>query len=100
MPPRIEGAAARLVEHVLVARFLGLGSATAAGAYAPHVFLEFLLRLAYVALVLDDRVERLVDQRAVEILNVEQRQRLDPVERLADTRRLLEVELAQRLHHR
>src|SRR5690606_4905798 len=44
--------------------------------------------------------QRVVDQLLAERLDVEQSERPRPVERLADARRLLEVELAHRLHDR
>src|SRR5260221_5860494 len=91
-----ESASPSLVEQILVAT--GFGAAPRA--HAPHVIFEFFLRLADVALVFDDRVERLGDEFLVEAVDVEQRQRLDPIERLADTGRLLQIELAERLHDR
>src|SRR3984957_5637148 len=72
-----------LVEKILVAA--GFGAATRA--HATHVILELFLPLPNVALVLDDRVERLSYQFLIEAVHVEQRQRLDPIERLADARR-------------
>src|SRR5258708_15191605 len=83
-----------LVQKILVAA--GFGAATRA--HATDVVLELFLRFANVALVLDDRVERLGHEFLVEAVHVQQRQRLDPIERLADAGGLLQVEFAQRLH--
>src|ERR1700693_4052716 len=57
-----------LVEKILVAA--GFGAATRA--QAAHVVLELFLSFAHVALVLDDRVERLVHEFLVEAVHVEQ----------------------------
>src|SRR5437879_420920 len=88
---------APLVQHVLVALRAG---GLQLGPLQLHVLLELLLRLADVALVLDDGGERLRHQLLVERLHVEQRQRPRPVERLADAGRLLQVKLADALHDR
>src|SRR6202451_3365942 len=84
----------RSVQKILVAA--GFGAAPRA--HATHIILQLFLRFANVALVLDDRVERLGQEFLVEAVDVEQRQRLDPIERLADAGRLFQIELAQRLH--
>src|SRR5271155_1646816 len=70
-----------LIQKIFVARrFARYGrrgfAAAALGARPPHIFLELVLRLAYVAFVFDDRVEGLVHQGAVEILDVEEGERL------------------------
>src|SRR5207247_2252558 len=65
-----------------------------------RVLLELLLRLADVTLVLEDGGERLGDQLLIERLQVEQRERARPVERLADARGLLQIELADAVHDR
>src|SRR5262245_35985202 len=86
------------VEQVLVVPLLR----PAARALRLQKGLELVLRLADIALVLEDGAQRVVDQRLVEPLGVEQGQRLGPVEGLADARRLLQVELADALdglHH-
>src|SRR3990172_7510550 len=87
-----------LVQQVLVAG----GRGAAPCARLADVVLQFLLRFSDVALVLHDRIESFVDQLLVQCLDVEQSQRLDPVECLADSRGLLQIDLAQRLddvHH-
>src|SRR5579859_1630630 len=63
------------IEKIFVAA--GFGAATCA--HAAHVVLELFLRLANVALVLDDRVEGLGHEFLVEAVHIEQRQRLDPI---------------------
>src|SRR5579885_2707681 len=87
-----------LVQKILVAAARSDGPAAARFGLL-EVVLQLFLRLAHVAFVLDDRVQRLIDQGFVQGLDVEQRQRLDPVQALADARGLLEVKLAQRLDH-
>src|SRR6266481_6337007 len=84
----------RSIQKIFVAA--GFGAPTRAD--AAHVVLEFFLRFAHVTLVLDDRVERLGDEFLVEAVYVEQGQRLDPIERLADAGSFLEIKFAQRLH--
>src|SRR3989454_4925265 len=86
-----------LVQHVLVA--LRAGSLQL-GPLQLHVLLELLLRLADVALVLEDGGERLRDELLVHRLHVEQRERPRPVERLADAGGLLQVELADAVYDR
>src|SRR5439155_24291758 len=96
---RVRVARGELVEDVLVAleaRGLELRPLQL------DVLLELLLRLADVAFVLEDDREGLGDERLVERLHVEKGQGLRPVERLADARGLLEVELADAMddgHH-
>ena len=60
---------------------------------------ELGVRLLDVALVLEDHVQRVLHELLVEAGRVQRQQRPRPVERLADRRRLLEVELAEPLHH-
>src|SRR5579885_974493 len=86
-----------LVEEVLVARRL---RALELRPLQLHVRLELLLRLADVPLVLEDRRERVGDELVIEALDVEQHERARPVERLADARHLLQIELADALHDR
>src|SRR5438128_3486877 len=86
-----------LVQHVLVALHAG---GLQLGPLQLHVLLELLLRLADVTLVLEDGGECLGDQLLIERLQVEQRERARPVERLADARGLLQVELADAVHDR
>src|SRR5262245_22277563 len=62
------------------------------------VVLQLLLRLPDVALVLEDGGERLRDQLLVERGDVQDGERLRPVERLADARRFLEVQLPDAVH--
>src|SRR5438094_6765953 len=85
-----------LVQHVLVALDAG---ALLLGPLVLDVVLQLLLRLPDVALVLEDGGERLRDQLIVERLDVQDGERLRPVERLADARRLLQVELPDAMHH-
>src|SRR5258706_12563294 len=58
---------------------------------------KLVLRLANVAFVLEDRRQRLLDEHVVEALHVQQQEGASPVERLADRRSLLQVELADGL---
>src|SRR5579871_1182519 len=94
-----KGSGVRSIQQVLVAAPTRIGSGAATRPRPPHIILQLFLRLAHIAFVLDDGVQGFIDQFLVEALNIEQRERLDPVERLADAGGLLEVELAQRLHH-
>src|SRR5206468_3832186 len=63
---------------------------------------QLILCLPDVALVLENRRKSLLNERLFEALHVEEQQRASPIQRLADRRDLLEVELADSLdgvHH-
>src|SRR5262249_16771307 len=83
--------AASLVEDVLVS-----GGSLELGALELEVLLQLLLRLADVALVLEHDGEGVLHQVVLEAVDVEQRQRLRPVEGLADARHLLQVSFRMR----
>src|SRR6266511_3966223 len=53
-----------------------------------------------ILVVLQDRAERLLHGSRIEVLPSKGRERLCPVDRLGDTRRLREIESAQPLHER
>src|SRR6185369_2538259 len=92
-----EADCAALVQDVLVAldpRGLHLR------ALELDVLLQLVLRLPDVALVLEDGRERVRDELLVERADVQERERACPVERLADARRLLQVELPDPLYDR
>src|SRR5207247_11407420 len=84
----------RLVEDVLAC--VGRGRHGELRLLPRHVILQLLLGLANVTFVLEDRAERIIDERVVEGVDVEERQGPRPIERLADARSLLQIELPNR----
>src|SRR5258708_11472126 len=84
----------RSIQKIFVAA--GFGAPTRAD--AAHVVLEFFLRFAHVTLVLHDCVERLGHELLIEAVHVQQRQRLDPIDRLTDAGTFLQIHFAQRSH--
>src|SRR5262245_55903296 len=84
-----------LVQDVLVAR-----RPLELGALELQVLLQLLLGLADVALVLEDDRQRVLHQLVLEGVDVEERERLRPVERFAAGRHLPQTELAGPLEAR